>query len=384
MIWQWKDRGRHNGDAGALGLDMLFAVVCAALIPIVLFGVFQWSSAAAADGEGGSTIPIPPPKRPTPSVPTQTPLATLVPNGTHVGLSLTDPSLSPATIVQTTSGSLIPLTGANLRVEGRPNGAQQVVFPFVLEPGQEIASIHDPESGTDWTPSPTEAGSGTLTIPLAGGQVPGDLTIDLGIFRGDGQETWAPVLRAALRVGPVEMESSGVQNRVVTLWADLNSLPPEIALDLRGVALDSALVSALAEAAGALKKGIASTAYAVQVETDLSNEVSTAVVKMRVDGEWARAWTPDRIAIVRVSTEDGTRVLETTYDSGSDPGMTRFTAQSVGGFSTFVLVALGDLTSEESGAGLSWAQWLGIGLGAVALAGLAGGAFLLLGPGRRV
>jgi hypothetical protein len=378
-----KDSGKDNGNRGALVLDMLLISACIALIGAAQLGIFSWSSVAAADGEGGSTIPIPPPKRPTPSTPTQTPPATAVTHGGLVRLVLTNLSLSPTTIVQTTAGSLIPLTGAGVRVEDGPDGSQRVVFPFVLEPGQEIGSFHDPESGLAWLTASTSAEDGVLYIPLAGGQVPGGLTIELGILQGAGQEAWAPVLRAALRIGPVELGNAGLQGGAVLLSANLRRLPSEIALDVQGVALDSELVSALNEAGGALNMGITSIAYVVEIETGLTDEIPTAVMEMWVDKEWARGWTPDKISIVRISAEGSGRILKTVPVGEDDLGRSRFITQLAGGFSTFALVALGDLTSAESKAGLSWAQWLGIALGAVALAGMAAGTFLLLGQGRR-
>ncbi|MBF8267711.1 MAG: hypothetical protein HW388_1219 [Dehalococcoidia bacterium] len=360
---------------GVLALGLLLTAASIALImratPEGLWG----SSVAADDGEIGSTVPIPPPKRPTPQPPTPTPLETAVPTSSLVSLDLTNLSLSPGTRVQTTTGDLIPLTNKGIRIEADPAGAQRVVFPFALTPGQEVLAFHDPESGIVWLPSSTGAEGDTLTIPLAGNQGDGGLTIGLGRLQSNGQEAWAPVLGAGLWVSS--------QSGAVQLLAELRSLPSNIALEIRGVAPDSGLVSALDEATSTLSMGIASIAYAVKIETNLDGKIASARVDMAVDEGWARAWPQDRIRIARISATGVGRILETAPGGEEAQGLARFRAESGEGFSTFALVALGELTHRESGSGLPWALGLSIGLGVVALVGLATGAFMLVASGRR-
>ena len=374
---------KEQSPSKVLALDLLLISVCIALIATAQPDVFSKSIVAHADDEGGSTIPIPPPDRPTPEHPTQTPPETAVPITNQVRLDLTNLSLSPTTSVQTMEGALIRVSGSGIRIEADSSGAQRAIFPFALTTGQAVTSFHDTDSGLVWLAASSRAEGGALEIPLTTGRVPGGLTMKLGALQGNGQEAWAPILRAALRVGPVELESGRQQSNAAQLWADFHRLPPEIVLDVQEVALSSGLLSSLDEAVRASNMGIASIAFAVEVEADLSDEVSMAVMEMRVDNEWARGWGPDRMSIVRISTEDGARVLETTTEGEDQLARAGYTAQSPGGFSTFVLVALGELTSEESGSALSRAQWLGVGLGAIAMAGLAAGAFLLLANGRR-
>ena len=89
----------------------------------------------------------------------------------------------------------------------------------------------------------------------------------------------------------------------------------------------------------------------------------------------------DSIRIVRVGAGDTARVLETQFVAEGGLGRTRFKADSLEGFSTFALVALGKLTAQEPGP--PWGLWIGIGLGTLGVAGLATGAFLLVSSQRR-
>ena len=343
-------------------------------------GGLRWSGIAAADG--GSTIPIPPPERPTPQSITPTPTLSIATANGPVNLDLGNLHLSPSTRAETTEGEIIPFTGSVILIENDSSGDRRVVLPFALTPGQEMLPFHDPESDITWLPSPTKAEGHALTIPLAGGRIPGTLTIRLDTLQGDGHKATATVLGATLDAGPVEMATLG-ETGAIRLSAELHRLPSEVALVVQGAARDAGLISALNGAVGVLNMGVAAVAYAARIETNLSNEIASASIEMAVEEEWAAAWTRDSIRIVRLSADGQGNILETTFVGKNVPGQARFEAQSPEGFSTFALIATGELTSGKSSSGSSWILWLGIGLGVVALLALGAGAYLLITLQRR-
>lgn len=339
-------------------LGLLFvgaSVVLVAGVP-TLSGLEEswWGRAAAADGDGGSTIPIPPPLRPTPRTS----------NGT--------PSETPTSL-----GVLIDLTLANLGLRVLPEAAppvgQQVVFPFPLES----------KSSMDWQAHLSPWESGVLTIPLVTGQVHGDLKVALGPLQANGQEATAMVLGVALSVGPVEVKKTGAQSRTAGFSAEIGQLPTRVVIDIQGVPPDSGMVAALNEAAGTVGMGVVAIAHAVRIDTNLAEFTSSASVEMAVEQGWAETWPRDRIVVARIGQDGKARILETTRLAEDASGLARFRAEPGEGLSTFVLMALGEITTEESGSGPSPALWLGLGLGAVGLVGLATGVFILMSPQRR-
>ena len=188
------------------------------------------------------------------------------------------------------------------------------------------------------------------------------------------------VLGASLAVGPVEVAES---NGMVRLAAELRRLPTELALDIQSVALHGGLVSALGEAAREVNMGVATIAYGARIDVDLTSEVASAIIDMAVDETWAETWPADRVRIIRIDSGGRGSILETTPTGEQALGQSWFSADSPNGLSTFALVALGDLVSGESRSEPPWLLWLGAGLGAVALLGLATGLFLFAAPMKR-
>jgi hypothetical protein len=296
---------------------------------------------------------------------------------------MTNLSLSPSTTVQTTDGTIVPLTGSVIRIETDTSGTSQATFPFVLTLNQGIRAFQDPGSGIAWLPASPGAEGGVLTVPLPIGQIPGIVTIRVGPLQGNDQHTTAPVLEIELAAGPVEVETVGLQGGTVGVLAALHQLPPHIAIDIQAAAFDSGTALVDSDGADLLLMGVAAIANAVQIETNLSEEIATASIEMAVDRAWAGAWPMESIRIVRVGAGDTGRVLETAFVAEDSLGRARFRADSLEGFSTFALVALGKLTAQESESGPPWGLWLGAGLGTLGVVGLAIGAFLLMSSQRR-
>ncbi len=337
-----------------------------------------------AHADGGSTIPIPPPSPPASQEIGPMPTRTATPSTNLVELDLGNIHLGTGARIETRGGTAISLTGTRIRLETDSLGDQRMVLPFVLAPGQELQVLEEEASGIAWQPASSEAGGGELLLGLAGRRVPGGLTVELGPLQSNGDQTWAPVLRADLYLGPVELEELGSSIGSVQLSAQLQRLPSNIALDLHTVTPDSGMVTALSEASRDLNMGIASLAYAAEVETGLTDEVAEAVMEMTVTEDWTAAWSQDRVRIGRIGEGRSRRILETTF-TGEDPmGRARFRAESPGGFSTFMLIALGELTAGNPSNDRSGTLGFAIGVGALAVVGFSVGAYLLFVSQRQI
>jgi hypothetical protein len=313
-----------------------------------------WKSVAAADGGGGSTVPIPPPERPTPRTPNGTAAETPTPSGVLIDLTLAD-------------------IGLRILPEPNPLAEQQVAFLFPPPP----------ESGIDWRATPPPGEGGVLTITLAAGKVPGALRIELGPLQINGQEAIAAVLGIELDVGPLEVERTGFQPGIVRLIAELDRLPPRILIDVQDVLYDSGMIAAVNEAANMVDMGVVAVAHAAKIDTNLAAEIASATIEMAVDKGWAKAWPSGRVLVARLGQDGNGHVLKTTPLPEDASRLSQFRAESPEGFSTFILVALGEMTTRERESGPSASLWVGVGLGAVGLVGLAMGAFILMSSQRR-
>lgn len=391
MILRPGQVGRGATGKRAARIRLAFVVVLVMLFIITSLGLavrapaqdVPWGSVPAAAGDGGSTVPIPPPERPTPQGATATPSEAAAPTGRVVDMRLDSIGLGSDLMVRTADGIRVSLTGSNVLLEGDVAGAQRIIFPFALPPGQGVMAFQDPESGIGWLPGSKEGEGGTLTIPVAVGQVPGILTVRLGPLSGDGQQAEAPVLGVSLAVGPVELDEASLRGSAsVRLLADLEKLPSELFLNVQGVTLDSGYMASINEAVEGLELGVADVAYATEVLFRPGDAVTSASIEMSAEKTWADAWPGDRIRFVRVDAKGESSILETTLANEDISGRAWFRGKSPEGFSTFALVALGELATQETTSGLPWAFWVGIGLGIVGLVGLAGGVLLLVSSRR--
>lgn len=126
---------------------------------------------------------------------------------------------------------------------------------------------------------------------------------------------------------------------------------------------------------------IVDIAYAVRVDkTNLTGNIGTATITMKVGRSWADNRGTDKIRIFRVS--DGTReVLPTTFTGYTDDDQAVFVGTSQNGLSYFALVAIskeaeGAGAKEAGGAGANWALIGGI-VGGVVVVAAVGGVILL-------
>ncbi|MBI4282449.1 MAG: hypothetical protein HY672_03055 [Chloroflexi bacterium] len=336
----------------ALGLLLMGASVV--LVAGTSAEGFWWGQAAAADGDGGSTIPIPPPLRPTPRTSTVTPSETSAPLGVFLDVTLAN-------------------LGLHVLSEATPSVGPRVVLPFPLESG----------SGMDWQAAEPPNDGGVLTVSLSSGPVAGDLKITLGPPQTNGQEATAEVVRVVLSVGPVPVKKAREQSWTARLEAELSQLPARVVMDVHGIPTDSDMVAALNEATSTKGMRVLDIAHAIKIDTNLAKVTSSADVEMAVEQGWAERWPRDRVVIARIGQDGRGRILETTRLAENASSLALFRAESGEGFSTFVLMALGETRAGESGFGPSVALWLGIGLGAAGLAGLATGVLILAFSRRR-
>ncbi|MEE9199565.1 MAG: hypothetical protein V3U26_07205, partial [Dehalococcoidia bacterium] len=259
--------------------------------------------AAAEDGNDvKSTVPIPPPEPPTPAPAGPDNLEAGDEPGRLIASGLSVLNIGPGTLVRAMDQTTILLTGSEIRLEADADGAQIIVFPLDLAPGQELGEFRDLESGIVWESTSPE-GHGTLTIPLARDGVSAVLVVQLGPNQSVDGGVQARVLGAVLDIGPVDVEVAGSEPGTVAMAISLDRVPSEIVVELRGVILGAGLVSAISQAAEGMAMGVAATAYAVGVEVDVEGLMASAGIEMGVAKRWADVWARDRIHIARIDDE---------------------------------------------------------------------------------
>ena len=140
---RWRDTATGDGvgyvrngrSVLLVALDLLLIGASIVLIAGASLEGFWWKRVAAADGDVGSTVPIPPRERPTPRISNGTALETATPLGVFIDLTLAD-------------------LGLRILPEAGPLAGQQVVFPFPF----------GPESGITWQAAPEPGGGGVLLV----------------------------------------------------------------------------------------------------------------------------------------------------------------------------------------------------------------------------
>lgn len=388
---------KGRGDAGALR-----TTARTAWRPLGALLILGLSSALAvgspmpivATADGGSTIPIPPPAAPTPQTvtPGAIPTRTAVPTQEPTALDLTNLQLGPGAAAISLQGTDVPLTGDPIRVETDAQGKQRVMLPLDPSVLRYPMSLVDPGSGVSWRylgPGATARlplGGGILTIPLVGARVRGTLSVETGPLVRDGQDTdtYATVVGVVLEANTKEMEGTNIGELGVRLSMGLEKIPDSLAMDIRDVAPNPRVVASISRAAEVSELGVASVAYAVEVDLQLEAGITSPTIELVAAEQWADTWPSDRIGIARVSAEGVGSLLETTLLDGESGTGVRFMAASPEGYSTFALVALGALTTGvEESPGPTWSTWPGVGLALVALAGLGAGTYLIMAQRRQ-
>ena len=321
-------------------------------------------------GEGGSTIPIPPPMPPTPA-------------SSADGFLLEKHWLSAAVALHTVDGGRIQLSEGQLMVKRHPSGKQIISLPIALPPGTQLGFFHDPGSGIEWQPGPEGSMRGILTLPVEGAAA--RLVLQVEETQGNGERMEGVIARVQLMIGPIVTAPESAVNGEVSFAADLEQFPGEAVLTTESIdGTDPGLVASLTTAAAESGARIGDVAYGVKIEvilvTDIpQSEVRPVNVVMKVARSWADSWPEDAIRIGHLKDGGPVAFLATQPVDSDDLGRAAFQAISSEGFSTFALVALEMLPEGTQNGFPGWPGWLGIGLGsAVMLTSLVALVFLQL------
>lgn len=331
------------GSAGSrlrAGLLCLLLGAGATVVALAAPGRAPWEQAEAQQG-GISTVPVPPPDRPTTGAPTAQPLPQLVltPGGDGLSfrLDLGKISLGSAAIIQSATGAPVLVLPRPIRIDPAPGDTQELVLPVVLPAGHDLRAFQDAATGIVWSPARDASQGAVLTIPLEGSQGTASLVLRTKRLAGGGLEAKAAINSAAIVVGPVAIQ--GAATGSVRLDAGLRRVPASLEVRLRPAELGDQDGERLAGSAAAEGLRVADLGPAAAIDTSIADLLVTPVIEMAAAGPWAERWDAARVRVARVTAE-GVSLLPTTAAGPGAGGQVRFRAESSGGLSTFVLVAL--------------------------------------------
>lgn len=213
-------------------------------------------------------------------------------------------------------------------------------LPVELPPGEKLDSFEVPETGFRWN-----AGAGEMKVPLKSeGAEIAEIKAKTGAAVGTGTSARIPVEKIELKTRPIEADlsrtSPSLGKAAGELLADLNGLPDNATLKLRGESVLSAEArDALAKRAAQDGLRLKEAPYSLVAEKQgLDPSIRSAQVTMRVGEAWVRENGPDKVKIFRKSDAGQTEILDTAFQ-GYQGGQGVFTANA-SGFSVFSLVAV--------------------------------------------
>jgi hypothetical protein len=256
-----------------------------------------------------------------------------------------DPELDLAADMEATddTGARITLAANRVRITKRPDGRWEVEAPMNIRAGRRLARISDPDDdveydGTRWR----------LAIRDPSGRALGEIVATVGEMTGDGDSANGDVEKIELKTDwkPHLMGEDGRFHRIgasvevelveLTLGGTLGIEPrDEMAETLERQLNDTARRDRLALAeVGAVVE------FAKQ-NLENRRHIRRARVLIKVENSWLRArGGPRFIRIVRVSDDNQTQVLPTSYAGVDEDGLARFEGESEQGLSVFALYSV--------------------------------------------
>lgn len=184
------------------------------------------------------------------------------------------------------------------------------------------------------------------------------------------------MLRVNLTVGPAAITDPATPDETTLLSVSmmLRKVPQRISFNTVPIPDRSTVLDAAQAAAEELGMQVLTMAYATSIESDASPLVAEATIGIATTAEWAMAQPRERIRLISISPDGNTTFLapEDVKDE-----LIRFKVSSPDLPSTIALAVVSERASRMTSArSTSRLLWMGLGLGALALA-IGAGTYLI-------